>query len=88
MSRSTQTPPLPFPTKSEVLGFKKDMRRSKEISFSTKYQQHKKGNMFKKQNMPLLLVASPNWLNTIWNRGPYMQSFLIIQEFLPWRHQL
>ena len=42
----------------------------KSLSFfvcfvSTKYQQHKKDNMFKKQNMSLLSVASPNWFYTI-----------------------
>ena len=72
-SRSAQThTPAPFPTKNEILGFKKVKSRSKEISFlfhmiffSTKYQQHKKHHMFKKQNTSLLSVACPNWFCTI-----------------------
>ena len=58
--------------KNEILVFKKDKSRSKGISvlfhmffFSTKYQQQKKDNMFKKQNMSLLSAAYPNWFYTI-----------------------
>ena len=56
-----------FPIKNEILkrGLKKDRSRNKEISFpfhkfffSTKYQQRKTDNIFKKQNMPLVIRLS------------------------------
>ena len=68
LRHAQQKHPNPFPIKNEILGFKKDRSRSKEISFifhmfvfSTEYQEHKKENMFKKQNISLLSVTCPNW---------------------------
>ena len=70
-SRSAQTPPPPpFPSK-KIFDLKRigvEAKKSfplSDVFFSTKYQQQKKDNMFKKQNMSLLSVACPNWFYTI-----------------------
>ena len=70
-SRSAQTIP-PFPIKKEILkrGFKKDLKERNLFPlsydfFSAKYQQHKKGNIFKEQNMSLWSFACPNRFYTI-----------------------